>query len=317
MRLNVANVTVDLDGATILADAGLVVEAGEFVGLVGPNGSGKSTLLRTIYRALRPRAGAVYVGDDYVWELSARASAQRTAAVVQESGSDFDFTVLEVVAMGRNPHKGSFDRDTSADRSLCDEALRHVGMTDFAARDFATLSGGEKQRVFVARAIAQETRLLVLDEPTNHLDIRFQLELLDLVGGLGVTTIAAMHDLALAAAHCDRIYVLDAGAIVACGPPHDVLTGELVARVFGVALRDWRDSQTGRTRLAFDRLPSAAATLSLAVTPTDLDDMTPATQREEEPHDRSDCAQVGAGAVDVRDPDLRGGAGGLRRRRRG
>ncbi len=260
MRLSVADVTVELDGATILAGGGLVVETGEFVGLVGPNGSGKSTLLRTIYRALRPQAGAVRVGGADVWDLSARASAQRTAAVVQESASDFDLTVVEVVAMGRNPHTGSFDRETRADRELCGEALRRVDMTDFADRDFATLSGGEKQRVFVARAIAQESRLLVLDEPTNHLDIRSQLELLDLVRSLGVTTIAAMHDLALAAAHCDRVYVLEAGAVVACGAPHDVLTADLVARVFGVALRDWRDAQTGRTRLAFDRLPDAAVT---------------------------------------------------------
>ena len=313
MRLEVADVTVALDGATILAGAGVVVEAGEFVGLVGPNGSGKSTLLRTIYRALRPQAGAVHVGDDDVWDLSARASAQRTAAVVQESGSDFDLTVLEVVAMGRNPHKGSFDRETSADRDLCNEALRRVGMTDFAARDFATLSGGEKQRVFVARAITQEGRLLVLDEPTNHLDIRFQLELLDLVRSLRVTTIAAMHDLALAASHCDRIYVLDAGAIVAYGPPHDVLTADLVARVFGVALRDWVDEQTGRARLAFDRLPDRAATASPAVDAHASVSAPPRrTQREEEPHDQSECEQVGASPADGRDPDLRGGAGCLR-----
>jgi len=183
MRLAVHDVTVTIEQATIVTDARLTVEPGEFVGLVGPNGSGKSTLLRTIYRALRPVLGAVRVGGDDVWDLSARASAQRTAVVVQETTADFDFTVIDVVSMGRNPHKGAFDRDSAGDERICLDALERVGIGAFVDRDFATLSGGEKQRVFVARAIAQETQVLVLDEPTNHLDIRFQLELLDLVRG--------------------------------------------------------------------------------------------------------------------------------------
>jgi iron complex transport system ATP-binding protein len=254
VRLTVENVTVELDATTIITDAGMVIEAGEFVGLVGPNGSGKSTLLRTIYRALRPMMGVVCVGGDDVWSLSARASAQRTAVVVQESTPDFDLQVFDVVSMGRNPHKGPFDRNTAQDQRLCLDALERVEMDGLSDRDFATLSGGEKQRVFVARAIAQESRVLVLDEPTNHLDIRFQLELLDLVRGLGVTTIAAIHDLGLAAGHCDRIYVLEHGSVVGHGPPSDVLTAELVARVFGVRLRNWTDPETGRTHLSFDRL---------------------------------------------------------------
>jgi len=257
MRLTVEDVTVELDTATIIANAGLVIDDGEFVGLLGPNGSGKSTLLRTIYRALRPTMGAVRVGGDDVWSLSARASAQRTAVVVQESMPDFTLAVLDVVSMGRNPHKGPFDRDSAKDERICLDALERVDMSQFAERDFATLSGGEKQRVFVARAIAQESRVLVLDEPTNHLDIRFQLELLDLVRGLGVTTIAAMHDLDLAAGHCDRIYVLEHGNVVGQGPPADVLTADLVARVFGVRLRDWTDHETGRTHLSFERLAGA------------------------------------------------------------
>ncbi len=254
MKLTIEDVTVTLDSTTIITDAALTVETGEFVGLVGPNGSGKSTLLRTIYRALRPVLGVVRIGNDDVWTLSARASAQRTAVVVQESTPDFTLEVLDVVSMGRNPHKGPFDRDNTTDEHICRDALERVEMNEFAERDFATLSGGEKQRVYVARAIAQESRVLVLDEPTNHLDIRFQLELLDLVRSLGVTTIAAMHDLALTAGHCDRIYVLEHGSIVGHGPPGDVLTTDLVARVFGVRLHHWTDPDTGRTHLSFDRL---------------------------------------------------------------
>lgn len=254
MRLTMEGITVRLDGTTIVADAGLVVESGEFVGLVGPNGSGKSTLLRTIYRALRPIAGVVRVAGDDVWCLSGRESALRTAVVVQESNPDFDFTVSEVVQLGRSPHQRPLDRETAADRHLCRAALTRVGLQAARDRPFVSLSGGEKQRVLLARALAQQSQVLVLDEPTNHLDIRFQLELLDLIRGLEVTTIASLHDLNLAATHCDRLYVLDHGRVVAAGRTAEVLTSELVARVFGVALRRWTDPGTGREHLSFDRL---------------------------------------------------------------
>jgi iron complex transport system ATP-binding protein len=254
MRLTVQGITVEIAGTRILADTDLIAEQGEFVGLVGPNGSGKSTLLRTIYRALRPMAGLVRIAGDDLWRLSPRESAKRTAVMVQDSASDFDFTVLEVVEMGRSPHKGPLDRHTAADSRICRAALVRVGMAAAGDRPFAGLSGGERQRVLLARALAQESRVLVLDEPTNHLDIRFQLELLELVRELGVTTIAAMHDLNLAAGHCDRVYVLAGGRMVAQGPPQEVLTPDLVARVFGVRLRRWADPESGRDHLSFDRL---------------------------------------------------------------
>jgi iron complex transport system ATP-binding protein len=253
VRLRIEDLTVELDATPLVTSAELMIEPGEFVGLVGPNGSGKSTLLCIIYRALRPTMGVVHVGGGDIWKLSARVSAQRTVVVVQESTPEFTLEVIDVVSMGRNPHKGPFGRDSAADKRICLDALERVGMSEFAEREFATLSGGEKQRVCVARAIAQESRVLVLDEPTNHLDIRFQLELLELVRGLCLTTIAAMHDLALTVGHCDCVYVLN-GSIVGHGPPGDVLTTELVARVFGVRLRDWIDPETGRAYLSFDRL---------------------------------------------------------------
>ncbi|MGE3285718.1 MAG: ABC transporter ATP-binding protein [Pseudonocardia sp.] len=255
MHVRVAGLRVEIETTQILADVSLEVGRGEFVGLLGPNGSGKSTLLRSVYRALRPRSGAVLVGGDDIWTLSPRTCAQRTAVVVQESAAEFDLDVLDVVSMGRTPHKRSFDRSTPTDERLCLDALRRVGLDGFEGRDFATLSGGEKQRVQVARALAQQSRVLVLDEPTNHLDVSHQLEVLALVASLGLTAIAAMHDLGLAADHCDRVYVLRGGHVVASGPPHDVLDENLVARVFGVRLRRWVDPEDGRTRLAFDRLP--------------------------------------------------------------
>ncbi|GAB2910967.1 ABC transporter ATP-binding protein [Nonomuraea fastidiosa] len=243
MKLDLRGLSVALDGTPIVREADLVVDDGEFVALVGPNGCGKSTLLRSIYRALRPTAGLITVDGDDVHRLPARQAARRTAVVAQETPPDLDFTVAEIVAMGRTPYPA----DPRADEELCARALDRVGMAGAAGRIFATLSGGEKQRVLLARALAQQTRLLLLDEPTSHLDIRHQLELLHLVRELGVATLAVLHDLNQAAAFCDRLYVMSAGRIVAGGPPDQVLTPELISEVYGVrAVR--------RTQLVFERL---------------------------------------------------------------
>jgi len=217
-----------------LRDASVRVAAGEFVGLIGPNGSGKTSLLRCAYRFSKPDSGAVQLDHHNVWKQSARWCAQRIAVVLQEFPDAFGLTVDEVVAMGRTPHKGLFDGDTLADRALVNQALDSVGLNGFEDHAFATLSGGEKQRVILARALAQQPQLLILDEPTNHLDPRFQLELLQLVKRLNIGTLASIHDLNLAAAFCDRLYVINHGRIVASGTPRQVLTADLLHEVFGV-----------------------------------------------------------------------------------
>ena len=217
-----------------LRDANLHVAAGEFVGLIGPNGSGKTSLLRCAYRFSKPESGQVSLGPHNLWQQSPRWCAQRIAVVLQEFPDAFGLTVDEVVAMGRTPHKGLFDGDTEADRELAKHALESVGLQGFEDHAFATLSGGEKQRVILARALAQQPELLILDEPTNHLDPRYQLELLQLVRRLNLGTLASLHDLNLAAALCDRLYVIDHGRILASGTPREVLTVELLRDVFGV-----------------------------------------------------------------------------------
>lgn len=251
MKLTLNDITITIDGTTLVNDAHLDVSSGEMVGLVGPNGSGKSTLLRAIYRVLRPAAGWIALDNDNVWQLTSREAARRTAVVTQESASDFEFTVFEVVMMGRTPHKGLFDRDTVRDDDLCHEALERVGMWSYAGRIFATLSGGEKQRVLIARALAQQSQVLLLDEPTNHLDIRYQLEILGLVRELGITVLTALHDLNLAAAYCDRVAVMARGHIVAVGVPEDILTPARIGEVFGIAAVPVRHPTTGRLVLAF------------------------------------------------------------------
>jgi iron complex transport system ATP-binding protein len=252
MRLDLAGVTVEAAGARLVDDIELSVDSGAFVGLVGPNGSGKSTLLRCVYRALRPTGGAVRLDGADAHALPARAAARVLAALPQESSAEFDFTVAEVVAMGRMPHQG---RTAAGDRAVCADAMARTGVAHLADRGFLTLSGGEKQRVLIARALAQQPRVLVLDEPTNHLDIAHQLDVLSLVRSSGLTVLAALHDLNLAAAHCDLLYVIAGGRVVASGPPHDVLRPALLADVFGVRAHPVRHPATGAVQLLFDLLP--------------------------------------------------------------
>ena len=250
MRVSVHDVSVSIDGSHILREVSTEVEAGSFLGIVGPNGSGKSTLLRTLYRSVRPETGTVCIGGDDVWTaLTAKQAAQRRAIVAQDSALDFDFTVADVVAMGRAPHKALFERDSAEDLRIVDESLHSVGMSWAAQRLVATLSGGERQRVYLARALAQQAPVLVLDEPTNHLDVRAQLELLELVRSLGLTIVAALHDLDHAVAYCDVVTVLHGGRTVAHGAPIDVLTPKLVHTVFGVRAHIGEHPLTGRPHI--------------------------------------------------------------------
>lgn len=256
-RLVAETVSVTIDGTPIVHAVSLEVGDGEVLGLVGPNGSGKSTFLRTVYRASRPSAGVVWVDGVDLWKKPARIAAQQIAAVTQESVSDFDFSVREIVELGRGPHKGLLERDSMTDRAIVASALEQVGMTDMAGRLFATLSGGEKQRVLLARALAQKPEILVLDEPTNHLDVRAQLDLLELVSTLSVTTITALHDLNHAARYCDRIAVLKDGGLVTVGPVDEVLSPALIADVFGVHAHRGTHPVTGHLLLALSPLQDA------------------------------------------------------------
>ncbi|MEU1015929.1 ABC transporter ATP-binding protein [Streptomyces sp. NPDC005898] len=221
-------------GARLLDGVCLTVAEGETVGVVGPNGSGKTTLLRCVYGALAPSEGRVLLDGADLAGLGAKARARRIAAVPQDGQAGFDLTVRQIVAMGRSPHKRFWEGDTGRDEELVRTALARVGADALAERSFAGLSGGERQRALVARALVQRPAVLVLDEPTNHLDIRYQLEILSLVGALGTTNLLALHDLNLAAYFCDRLYVLRAGRVAASGTPEQVLTSEMLAEVYGV-----------------------------------------------------------------------------------
>lgn len=259
MRLDIHGVGLTIGTTTIVHDATILVASGELAGLIGPNGSGKSTLLRAVYRHIRPRVGTVLVGGHNVWQSSPQQAARRTAAVPQERLGDMDVSVRDMVAMGRIPHKGPFETDNAEDRSAVSEALEKVELVGFEDRKLSTLSGGETQRVLVARALAQRSAVLILDEPTNHLDVRHQLELLELLRALGLTTLAALHDLNLAASYCDRLHVLDGGRLVASGPPAEILTETLLADVFSVGASITASPRTGRPVLSFHPLEAASS----------------------------------------------------------
>lgn len=250
--------SLELDGLSwgpraskpILEPVTVRVAPAELLAIVGPNGAGKSSLLRCLYRYHRPTGGAVRLDGKDIWRMKPRDCARRIATVLQEPASDFGLTVAEIVELGLIPHATGVG--AAADDYLdVEAALSLLGLTRLAARDFGSLSGGEKQRAMIARALVQRPDLLILDEPTNHLDIRHQLEVLELLRNLGCTVVVSLHDLALASAYADRVLVMDGGRAVACGRPADILTPERIRENFAVGATLDDHPVTGRPRFSF------------------------------------------------------------------
>jgi iron complex transport system ATP-binding protein len=258
VSLELRELCVDIAGRRIVSGISLRVADGGFAGLLGPNGSGKSTILKAIYRVHRPVSGRVLVNGSDLHQMRPRLAARRVAVVAQENLIDFGFTVREMVMVGRTPHKGPFDRDDGDDRAIVQDAMDRTGCADLAGRTFLSLSGGEKQRVLIARALAQGADHLILDEPTNHLDIRYQISVLELVAGLGVTVLAALHDLNLAALFCDTVHVLAEGSLIAAGTPADVITPENVRAAYGADVLIIDHPDTGTPQLLPRRLADAS-----------------------------------------------------------
>lgn len=234
MTLVADKISFSINERRILDEVSLHVKKNQCVGLIGPNGSGKSTLLKNMYRVLKPDSGTVLLDEEDLLKQSSKAVAKNIAVVGQETPVLFDFQVRELVSMGRTPHKKLFDIDSTMDVRIVKEALGQTGIAHLETRSFSSLSGGEKKRVMLARALAQQAQVLILDEPTNHLDIHHQLQLMDLINTLDLTIVAALHDLNIAAMYCDQIYVLKSGRIVCYGRPEEVLTPDILQEVFGV-----------------------------------------------------------------------------------
>jgi iron complex transport system ATP-binding protein len=244
--LVIRSLGVTLGGRAVLEDVDLVVARGDVVGVVGPNGAGKSTLLGCIYRHTAYRSGQIRVEGQDLRTLPRKHLARLVAAVPQDTSIAFDLTVRDVVAAGRIPHGDGWGWGRADDQEIIDESLRRVQLYDLRDRSVATLSGGERQRALLGRALAQAAPILVLDEPTNHLDLAGQERLLGLIRGHGGTVVLAIHDLNLAAEHCDRLVVLADGRVVAVGRPEDVLTPELLWTVFGVRVHVVPHPESGR-----------------------------------------------------------------------
>jgi iron complex transport system ATP-binding protein len=252
MNICATDIKMEIGNNEILKGVSIDSKNREFIGIIGPNGSGKSTLLKCIYRILKPNNGCIMLGEEDISKMSVKESAKKLAVVAQHNYYNFDFSVGEVVLMGRSPHKKSLEPDNSEDYDIVNESLEKVGMLGFKNRSFSTLSGGEQQRVILARALAQQTPCLILDEPTNHLDIKYQLSLLNIVKSLNLTIISAIHDLNIASMYCDRLFVMKNGRIVGMGTPQEVLTKEFIKEIYDIDVEIVYDSK-GNLHILYSR----------------------------------------------------------------
>ena len=234
IKLRVNNLKFSIDKKEILKDISFKVAKGSFIGIIGPNGSGKSTLLKNIYRLYKPSSGEILLDNKKLSQMKDKDCAKEIAVLAQESNSQFDFTVEQIVKMGRYPYKSIFEDYSKEDLKMVNEMLKKVGLENHKNKSFLNLSGGEKQRVLIARALVQNTDFLILDEPTNHLDIGYQIQLMDLIKSLNITTLSAIHDMNLASMYCDFLIVMKEGKIINSGKVEEVITKEMLKEVFGV-----------------------------------------------------------------------------------
>lgn len=233
--LSAENVSFEIDHVKLIDRISLDIPRGSFVGVIGPNGSGKSTLLKTIYRANKASEGTVYLNGRQMSQMSGKEIARQMAVVSQENQISFDFSVMEIMMIGRYSNRSFLENSSAQDKTICEEALASVGMLEFKNRSFLSLSGGEKQKVLIASAFSRNPELIVLDEPTNHLDVGYQFLIMDIMKSRkDVTIFTALHDMNMAMRYCDRLIALKDGKIYCTGTPREVLTEENLKELFHV-----------------------------------------------------------------------------------
>lgn len=252
--LDVDNVSFSYNSLDVLDGVRFTVSRGDFIGIIGPNGSGKSTLLKCISNVLKTDGGTIRFHEKPVDEYSRTELAREMAVVSQNTEVTFGFTCEEIVLMGRSPYIPRFSSEQERDYKLVHEAMKATNTLHLAKRIIANISGGERQRVIIAQALAQQPKLLLLDEPTSHLDIKHQVELLDLLVKLnkeeGLTVIVVMHDLNLAALYCDYLIMLSEGKIYSIGTCEQVITADNVESVYGTSVSIVKHPITGRPQVA-------------------------------------------------------------------
>lgn len=265
--LTAANITWTRGSRSILDAVSLEAHARSVLGILGPNGAGKTSLLRILAGLRRPDRGRVALDGRPLREIPRRELARNLAIVEQSLEVHEDVTVEETVVLGRTPHRRSFEPLSAEDRDAVEGALQATGMLAHRTRSWRTLSGGEQQRTQLARALAQQPKVLILDEPTNHLDIRYQLEMLELLRAEQFTAVTALHDLNLAARFCDQIALLQNGRVCAAGRPQEVITASLIENVYGVAAVVEPSQHTGSPVATYLRVSSTPTRRETAVRP--------------------------------------------------
>ncbi len=257
LNIDVQGLKFTYDAHPVLDGTEFVVQHGDLVALLGANGAGKSTLLRCISRILKPTGGHILLDGSELQQLSSKEAARLMAVVPQETAADFDFTVEEIVMMGRFPYLKRFQKEEQQDRDLVKWSMEMTGVSHLAHRSIAALSGGEKQRVIMARAVCQQPEVLILDEPTANLDIGYQSMLLELAARLnrdyGVTVIAAIHDINLAVHHFNRFILLSGGRVLATGRAEEVITAENIQMSYGVPASTYRHPLHGVLQISVAR----------------------------------------------------------------
>lgn len=251
IQLKVEDLGFSIDRIKIIDAISLEVQKNEFVGLVGPNGCGKSTLLKNIYRIYQPDTGKVYLDGDEIQRIKDKAFAKKMSVMVQENNVAFDLTVLDMVMLGRYAHKKILQDSSKEDKAIAEKCIEEVGMKGYETRSFLSLSGGEKQRALLARALSQKAELIVLDEPTNHLDIKFQYQIMNILKRQDVTVFTSVHDLNIAALYCDRIVVLKKGKLVTIGTPEEVIRPEMIRYLYDMESEVRINRMTGRPQIQF------------------------------------------------------------------
>jgi iron complex transport system ATP-binding protein len=248
--LTLEGVSFSYGSTPLFRDLSFAVGSGEFIGLLGPNGCGKTSLLQLIAGVSRPERGRVLLQGKSLSEISRSEIARMVSVLPQETFVEFPFTALEVVLMGRSPYLKRFQWEGPRDLEIAQEAMRLTDCLEFAERDVRSLSGGERERVLLARALAQEPKILLLDEPTTHLDLKHQSEIFRLLRKLhvqqGLTLIVVLHDLNFAATACQRLLLLAGGRLQADGAPADVLKAGTIREVFGAVVWAGREEKSGR-----------------------------------------------------------------------
>ena len=247
MSVSAKNIVFGYSSTPVIRDVSFQVDKGEFISILGPNGSGKSTLLKTINGLYIPTSGRIELMGENIERFKRRDIARKISLVPQDTS--FQFTVEEVVTMGRHPFKGRFEKEDERDRKLIYEAMEMTNTFDIRDRLITEISGGERQRVFIAKALAQNTEIILLDEPTSHLDINHQIDILNLLRRMnqekGITIILVIHDINLATRYSDRILLLKKGSIISQGTPEDVITTENILNAYGMRAAVERNRYTG------------------------------------------------------------------------